>query len=149
MRVILVIHRYTYIVTYISPIFYSYQTLTHRDTSIAFQIFGGKSCLKCLYEVSQVTDKLLYRVVWRSQATDKLLYVASDTSHLHQRCCCIVYGVWPKSPIWSSYKAVWRLILGCPEMGKTRLFGCPQPQMYPPVALNQYTWANRTRRHFI
>ena len=27
----------------------------------------------------------------------------------------------------------------------TRLLGCPQPQMYPPVALNQYTWVNRTQ----
>ena len=26
----------------------------------------------------------------------------------------------------------------------TRLLGRPQPQMYPPVALNQYTWVNRT-----
>ena len=27
----------------------------------------------------------------------------------------------------------------------TRLLGRPQPQMYPPVALNQYTWVNRTQ----
>ena len=32
---------------------------------------------------------------------------------------------------------------------KTRLLGRPQPQMYPPVTLNQYTWVNRTRKHFI
>ena len=31
----------------------------------------------------------------------------------------------------------------------TRLLGRPQPQMYPPVALNQYTWVNRTHKHFI
>ena len=31
----------------------------------------------------------------------------------------------------------------------TRLLGRPQPQMYPPVALNQYTWANRTHKHFL
>ena len=30
----------------------------------------------------------------------------------------------------------------------TRLLGRPQPQMYPPVALNQYTWVNRTHKHF-
>ena len=30
----------------------------------------------------------------------------------------------------------------------TRLLGRPQPQMYPPVALNQYTWVNRTPKHF-
>ena len=26
----------------------------------------------------------------------------------------------------------------------TKLLGRPQPQMYPPVALHQYTWVNRT-----
>ena len=31
----------------------------------------------------------------------------------------------------------------------TRLLGRPQPQMYPPVALNQYTWVNKTHRHFL
>ena len=31
----------------------------------------------------------------------------------------------------------------------TRLLGRPQPQMYPPVALNQYTWVNRTQTFFI
>ena len=31
----------------------------------------------------------------------------------------------------------------------TRLLGRPQPQMYPLVTLNQYTWVNRTRKHFI
>ena len=31
----------------------------------------------------------------------------------------------------------------------TRLLGRPQPQMYPPVALNQYVWVNRTHKHFI
>ena len=30
----------------------------------------------------------------------------------------------------------------------TRLLGRPQPQMYPPVALNQYTWVKRTPKHF-
>ena len=30
--------------------------------------------------------------------------------------------------------------------GLTRLLGLPQPQMYPPVALNQYTWVNRTHK---
>ena len=29
------------------------------------------------------------------------------------------------------------------------MLGRPQPQMYPPVALNQYTWVNRTHKHFI
>ena len=32
---------------------------------------------------------------------------------------------------------------------KTRLLGRPQPPMYPPVALNQYTWVNRTHKHFV
>ena len=32
---------------------------------------------------------------------------------------------------------------------ETRLLGRPQPQMYPPVALNQYTWVNRTHKHFL
>ena len=32
---------------------------------------------------------------------------------------------------------------------KTRLLSRPQPQMYPPVALNQYTWVNRTHKHFL
>ena len=31
----------------------------------------------------------------------------------------------------------------------TRLLGRPQPQMYPPVALNQYTLVNRTHKHYI
>ena len=31
----------------------------------------------------------------------------------------------------------------------TRLLGRPQPQMYPPVALNHYTLVNRTHKHFI
>ena len=31
----------------------------------------------------------------------------------------------------------------------TRLLGRPQPQMYPPVALNQYILVNRTRKHYI
>ena len=30
----------------------------------------------------------------------------------------------------------------------TRLLGRPQPQMYPPVALNHDTWVNRTHKHF-
>ena len=33
-------------------------------------------------------------------------------------------------------------------MSKTRLLGRPQPQMYPPVALNQYTLVNRTHKHY-
>ena len=32
---------------------------------------------------------------------------------------------------------------------ETRLLGHPQPQMYPPVALNQHTWINRTHKHFV
>ena len=32
---------------------------------------------------------------------------------------------------------------------QTRLLGRPQPQMYPPVALNQYTLVNRTHKHYI
>ena len=28
------------------------------------------------------------------------------------------------------------------------MLGRPQPQMYPPVALNQYKWVNRTHKHF-
>ena len=32
---------------------------------------------------------------------------------------------------------------------KTRLLGRPQPQMYPPVALNQYTLVNRTHKYYI
>ena len=31
---------------------------------------------------------------------------------------------------------------------KTRLLGRPQPQMYPPVTLNQHTWVNRTHKHY-
>ena len=31
----------------------------------------------------------------------------------------------------------------------TRLLGRPQPQMYPQVVLNQYTWVNKTHKHFI
>ena len=31
----------------------------------------------------------------------------------------------------------------------SRLLGRPQPQMYPPVALNQYTWVNRTHKFFL
>ena len=31
----------------------------------------------------------------------------------------------------------------------TRLLGRPQPQMYPPIALNQYTLVNRTHKHYI
>ena len=34
-------------------------------------------------------------------------------------------------------------------MSKTRLLGRPQQQMYPPVALNQYTWVNRTHKHLL
>ena len=34
-------------------------------------------------------------------------------------------------------------------MTKTRLLGRPQPQMYPPVTLNQYTWVNRIHKHFL
>ena len=32
---------------------------------------------------------------------------------------------------------------------RTRLLGRPQPQMYPPGALNQYTWVNITHKHFL
>ena len=32
---------------------------------------------------------------------------------------------------------------------QTRLLGRPQPQMYLPVALNQYTLVNRTHKHYI
>ena len=32
---------------------------------------------------------------------------------------------------------------------QTRLLGRPQPQMYPPVALNQHTLVNRTHKHYI
>ena len=32
---------------------------------------------------------------------------------------------------------------------RTRLLGRPQPQMYPPVALNQYTLVNRTHKHYM
>ena len=35
------------------------------------------------------------------------------------------------------------------ELIQTRLLGRPQPQMYPPVALNQYTLVNRTHKHYI
>ena len=37
----------------------------------------------------------------------------------------------------------------CHAAPLTRLLGRPQPQMYPPVALNQYTLVNRTHKHFI
>ena len=30
-----------------------------------------------------------------------------------------------------------------------KMYGRPQPQMYPPVALNQYTLVNRTHKHYI
>ena len=39
--------------------------------------------------------------------------------------------------IWTKYTVI------------TRLLGRPQPQMYPPVALNQYTWVNRTNKHYL
>ena len=32
---------------------------------------------------------------------------------------------------------------------KTRLLGRPQPQMYPPVALNQYILVKRTHQIFV
>ena len=32
---------------------------------------------------------------------------------------------------------------------ETRLLGRPQPQMYPPVALNQYTLVNKIHKHLI
>ena len=35
------------------------------------------------------------------------------------------------------------------QLNLTRLLGRPQLQMYPPVALNQYTWVNRTHKHFL
>ena len=35
------------------------------------------------------------------------------------------------------------------EYNETRLLGRPQPQMYPPVALNQHTLVNRTHKHYI
>ena len=35
------------------------------------------------------------------------------------------------------------------ETHTTRLLGRPQPQMYPPVTLNQYTLVNRTHKYFI
>ena len=40
---------------------------------------------------------------------------------------------------------IFKTILG----QKTRLLGRPQPQMYPPVALNQYTLVNITHKHYI
>ena len=57
---------------------------------------------------------------------------------------CIIYNLWK-----SSVALIGRLkdhnyniyII-------TRLLGRPQPQMYPPVALNQYTRVNRTHKHF-
>ena len=41
------------------------------------------------------------------------------------------------------------LLINIEKFVKTRLLGHPQPQMYPPVALNQYTLVNRTHKHFI
>ena len=35
------------------------------------------------------------------------------------------------------------------KLNATRLLGRPQPQMYPPVTLNQYTWVNSTHKHFV
>ena len=52
----------------------------------------------------------------------------------------------------SQYKAMQHWIFQWFIMGftyKTRLLGRPQPQMYPPVALNQYTLVNRTHKHYI
>ena len=54
---------------------------------------------------------------------------SGDVCNWHQRC---VLGTINQRPASS-----------------TRLLGRPQPQMYPPVALNQYTWVNRTHKHFI
>ena len=47
-----------------------------------------------------------------------------------------------------SYQHIDEKQLYC-EGNTTRLLGRPQPQMYPPVALNQYTLVNRTHKHFI
>ena len=41
------------------------------------------------------------------------------------------------------------IVLVTRNHSKTRLLGRPQPQMYPPVALNQYTLVNRTHKHYI
>ena len=35
------------------------------------------------------------------------------------------------------------------HQSQTRLLGRPQPQLYPPVALNQYILVNRTHKHYI
>ena len=46
----------------------------------------------------------------------------------------------------------WSLLPNYPQSGpcyQTRLLGRPQPQMYPPVALNQHTLVNRTHKHYI
>ena len=45
-------------------------------------------------------------------------------------------------------KKKWPTILDGTTMS-TRLLGRPLPQMYPLVNLNQYTWVNRTHKHFL
>ena len=48
----------------------------------------------------------------------------------------------------SSYLAILKQSCISLDSSQTRLLSRPQPQMYPPIALNQYTLVNRTHKHF-
>ena len=52
--------------------------------------------------------------------------------------------IFPKTYVSREYNKTLNMIYN-----PTRLLGRPQPQMYPPVALNQYTLVNRTHKHYI
>ena len=45
----------------------------------------------------------------------------------------------PNFGVWKNYDYFFKYNLKC---SLTRFLGRPQPQMYPPVAINQYTWVN-------
>ena len=50
------------------------------------------------------------------------------------------FGTYYLLPDWFLYMSIKNI---------ARLLGLPQPQIYPPVALNQYPLVNRTPKHFI
>ena len=60
----------------------------------------------------------------------------------------VCLGIWPSH--WEESCYVHNMQICNSWLVKiTRLLGRPQPQMYPPVALNQYTLVNRTHKHYI
>ena len=56
-------------------------------------------------------------------------------------------------PRCTAYHATWMVwrpqAMNCRGHTKLDCSVAPQPQMYPPVALNQYTLVNRTHKHYI